>query len=326
MNNKKKDSEDMHDLLIFKETEAPKESEIEKLPEETVLDDIKVKIFSDLKPIGRFYRYTLIFINNSQETIQNIKVTINFSKFLIIYRHSPPTLPLTNFKTDEGKQVIVFLNEINPKNSKKLSIFFSTKDVIDSGKVKVKLDIMKSLDILKELELNPVNIDFHPIAFEPKIIPTSQIGYFIKDPTNRKAIRSIGIDFSNKENFEKVFPLMQEMIKAQNFQLLSVDENRKISWYFGTELVSGADVLMIGRIIENKIEYFAISKNPDILVSLIAYISKSFINRLILNQMIKSEDEVIDLECKYCGYVLPYFPNKNDPIKCSKCGIEQVIW
>ena len=33
-----------------------------------------------------------------------------------------------------------------------------------------------------------------------------------------------------------------------------------------------------------------------------------------------------ELECKYCGNILPYFPGKGKTIECNKCNYEQIIW
>ncbi|GAG58337.1 unnamed protein product, partial [marine sediment metagenome] len=51
-----------------------------------------------------------------------------------------------------------------------------------------------------------------------------------------------------------------------------------------------------------------------------------FKREMILLGHISSEDQVYQLECKYCGNILPYFPGKGKTIECNRCNYEQIIW
>ena len=51
-----------------------------------------------------------------------------------------------------------------------------------------------------------------------------------------------------------------------------------------------------------------------------------FKEAILLNGIVQSKDQVYDLKCKYCGAILPYFPNQGDSIKCIMCNGEQIVW
>ena len=54
--------------------------------------------------------------------------------------------------------------------------------------------------------------------------------------------------------------------------------------------------------------------------------SNDFKEAILLNGIVQSKEQVHNLECKYCGAILPYFPNQGDSIGCSKCNNEQIVW
>ncbi|MFW9973476.1 MAG: hypothetical protein ACFFDF_25045, partial [Candidatus Odinarchaeota archaeon] len=99
-----------------------------------------------------------------------------------------------------------------------------------------------------------------------------------------------------------------------------------ILWYFGTESLIKQEVLAIGQVISNKIEIIASSSNQYLLISLLTQISNEFKDHLISKRIVKSKDDVINLECSNCGAILPYFPQKEELIECKNCKYEQAIW
>ncbi len=123
----------------------------------------------------------------------------------------------------------------------------------------------------------------------------------------------------NANNIDKI-------VETHNFQLIVKDQNNKISWYYGTDLVSGNDVLIICQVSGHKIEWLAASSNPHLLISLITNFNTVFEREMIMLGHIVSKEQIYTLECKYCGNTLAYFPLKGESIECNKCKYEQVVW
>ena len=123
------------------------------------------------------------------------------------------------------------------------------------------------------------------------------------------------------------FNFIDQTIKLHKFQLIAKDNEKKISWYFGTDLASGQDILVIGQIVSNKVEFLAASQNHQIIISLLSTLSENFKNRAAsVGGVIRSKKDIYDLECRYCGAVLSYFPKQGESIECETCKKEQILW
>jgi hypothetical protein len=164
------------------------------------------------------------------------------------------------------------------------------------------------------------------ITIIPKIIPSSYIREFSQIPGMKRAITSMGVGTSGTLNPEIYFNLLEQVFLRNNVQLITKDKDRMILWYFGAELESRDDVLLIGQIASNKIELIATSKNHQVLISFLTLFSNKFREEVVARGIVNSLDRIHDVECKYCGTVLPYFPKQNEEIQCNKCNYEQVVW
>ena len=109
-------------------------------------------------------------------------------------------------------------------------------------------------------------------------------------------------------------------------------KNRRL-WYYGkvwnkneVETSNEFEVLVIGQIESNKIEFLITSKNPEFLVSLATIISTDLERRILSTGIIKSKDQIHDLECKNCGLALSSFPAKGESIECENCNYDQIVW
>jgi len=119
---------------------------------------------------------------------------------------------------------------------------------------------------------------------------------------------------------------MNKIVENNNFQLIINDQNNKISWFYGTDLVSGNDILIICQVLKRKIEWLAAASNPYLLISILTKFTTLFERNMITLEHIESEEQIYSLECKYCGNILTYFPLKGESIECDKCNYEQVVW
>ena len=142
----------------------------------------------------------------------------------------------------------------------------------------------------------------------------------------KRAIKSIGIGGTREPSADLYFNLLEQVFIRNHLQLITRDPAKKILWYYGSELESKEDVLVIGQIISNKIEIFVISKNHHVLISFLTFFSHEFKEHLLINEIVSTPEQIYDLECKYCGAILPYFPKKGKEITCKNCNYEQLIW
>ncbi|KKL77990.1 hypothetical protein LCGC14_2029290, partial [marine sediment metagenome] len=66
--------------------------------------------------------------------------------------------------------------------------------------------------------------------------------------------------------------------------------------------------------------------NQHLLISLLTMLSNDFIDRILFDGIVNNRKDIYDLECKYCGVVLPRFSKRGKSIECKNCNYEQVIW
>ena len=181
-----------------------------------------------------------------------------------------------------------------------------------------------------------LNIEYNDIKLNKQILveKLKEIQKALKDPrydVDEEYNKSINLKVTAiktliSELKQKESELEERMDKPFIIQRIQEDVDKKILWYYGTESRIKEDILAVGQIVSNKIEIIASSLNHYLLISFLTLISNDFKNHLMLNGIVKSIDEIYDLECKNCGAIFPYFPQKRESIVCKNCNYEQTIW
>ncbi|MHA1105090.1 MAG: hypothetical protein ACTSPN_05130 [Promethearchaeota archaeon] len=330
MNDKKNPADDnkISDLVSFRDEPPPKGLHEEVISLEQIDQEDKIKIIHELKPFGSLYRYSSLIANQSKAPIKEVKIKIKFPEFLDLIRSDPPNMILDpiNLEEDEDKQVRIQFKEIASESHLQINVFLSPLDLEGEGEIRSYVTFVNNKDFVRALDSKPILILFTPFSIEKSIVPSSHIIPFSKSTENARAIKSIGIGVDGQFDPDFYFRRLCQAIQDQNFQLITSNEENRIAWYFGIDLVSGEDILVIGQLVQNKVEWIAVGKNPHLLISLLTKISNGFGAAMIINGTIESIDQIYDLECKYCGTPLSYIPQKGVAITCLRCNNSQIVW
>jgi hypothetical protein len=314
-------------LVVFKEERSPKIIEQESISLEQIDQEDKIKIIHEFKPFGSAYRYTLLIANQSQAPILEAKIKVRFPEFVELIRCNPPECNNELEQSEDGvKQIKIQAKKIEANSQIQYSFFLTPLYLDAKGEIRSFLTFVNSQDYVRALDSKPILIMFSPITIERKILPTSQIKAFSESSQNQRAIRSIGIASNEKFDHDVYFHLLQQVMEDQNYQLITKIEKSRIAWYFGMDLVSGLDILVVAQIIKNKVEWFAVCKNPHIIISVLTKLVNEYIVLLILRKLIEAPTQVFNLECKKCGAVLPFFPKKGELMICENCNFPQILW
>jgi len=327
--NNSSNREDIKGLVVFREDKAQKsqKQQREAEPMQYIDQEDKIKLIYDFKPFGANYLFSLLIVNQSLAPITEIKIRVRYPDFLFLSRSDPPTVSIDSLDIEEGEfQTKIEFEKIDKQSEKQINLFFNPARLEDEGTIRAYITFINNADFVRALDSEPITVRFDPITIERKILPTSEVSKFLNQKGIAKAIKSVGIGINDPFDDEYYFTLIQQTIQQFNFQLITEQKNKMIAWYFGTELVSGKDILVIGQVDANKLEWLCASQDPSILISLLTNIHNEFINRLVINNVITAVNQVIDLECKYCGSILPKFPKKDALIECPKCKYEQIVW
>jgi hypothetical protein len=320
--------EDIKGLVVFGEERTQKSQQQQGVaPLEYIDQEDKIKLVYDFKPFGANYLFSLLIANQSRAPITEIKMRVRYPDFLFLSRSVPPTVSIDSLDLEEGEfQTRIEFAKVDALSEKQVNLFFNPTRLEDEGTIRAYITFVNNADFVRALDSDPIIVSFDPITIERKIMPTSEVSKFLNQTEIRKAIKSVGIAIDNPYDDNYYFTLVQQTIQQFNFQLITEQKDKKIAWYFGTELVSSKDILVIGQIVANKLEWLCASQDASILISLLTNIYNEFINRLVINNIITDVDQVINLECKNCGAILPRFPKKRTEIECPKCKYEQTVW
>ena len=339
MSDNKNDSDQskIQSLILFKaEMKETLQKEAEAL--ESVEQEDQIKLVYEIKPYGGNYRYSIMLINQSSQSISNVKIKMIFPGFLELHRCSPPTIIVDESKKseNEAQQVKLDFDELPKSTKKQINLYLIPKTLNHKGEIRTYVNFVNYQDYVRVLNSDPVDIIVPPLTIEKAIIPSSKIEEIYNDKNFRKALKSYGVGIEGEETEEKndlYFNIMEQILRFHNMQLIAKDIKNRRLWYFGkvwnkneVETSNEFEVLVIGQIESNKIEFLITSKNPEFLVSLATIISTDLERRILSTGIIKSSDQIHDLECKNCGLALSSFPAKGESIECENCNYDQIVW
>ncbi len=335
--NKDKNQKETHELILFNEDAETKLKLFEPEPLEYIDQEDKINMVYKLVPFGGNYLYSLLITNQSTDPITKVKIRINFPGFFKLCRSTPPTLILESLKSEEDEsnsdpkeieqqQVVMEFESLEKNSNKQINLYLCPLFLKEKGTIRSFITFVNNADFIRAIDTDAIPIQFDPFSIERKIIPSSEIKQFLEKPWIKKAIKSIGIGIDSQLDEKYYFEQINEIIETHNFQLIMNVQNKKISWFFGTDLVSGNDILIICQVSGHKIEWLAASSNPHLLISLLTKFITDFEREMIALGHIASKEQIYTLECKYCGNTLAYFPLKGESIECNKCNYEQIVW
>ena len=212
-------------------------------------------------------------------------------------------------------KINVEFDEINEISSKQINLHITPLTLGNEGEIRTIVTYVNNKDFVRVIDSDPVVIMLDKITINPKIIPSSYIREFSQIPGMKRAIKSLGVGILGKGEPDLYYNILEQIFLRNSLQLIAKDPDKRILWYFGADLESRDDVLVIGQIVSDKVEIIATSKNHN-----------EFKDQILLREFVSSQDQIYDLECKYCGAILPFFPKKGEEIVCKKCNYEQIVW
>ena len=160
---------------------------------------------------------------------------------------------------------------LSGKSQKQINLYLCPMSLEKKGRIRSFITFVNNKDYIRAIDTDTINLELDPFNIERKIIPQSEIKRFLEKPWIRKANKSIGVGVDGILDENYFFEQIIKNIQDSNFQLIIKNQNNRISWFCGTDLVSGDDVLVIGQILEGKVEWLAASSNPHLLISILTH-------------------------------------------------------
>lgn len=329
MGKKRKISNKIQGLVIFKQKKAYSLKNTDNYTVEKINKEDKIKFVNNLSPQANRYIYSINLNNNGSSPISKVKIKVISPKFLNYLGCFPLTinnLPIIEEDEEEVKNIEIALGELKAKSSQEIRFQFTPYISPATGEFKSIITYINNKGKLKILKSKSIKIEIDKLIFMPKIIPSSQIREFTQLPDTMRVLMSYGIGIKKKINLNKYFDIIEHILQSQNLQLITKDKKTGILWFCGTDMQSRSDILTLSKIGSNQIEIMVFSKNPIILASFLVSFNIILKEQISMKKILKSKIKIFELICVNCGAVLSRFPRKGESIICNKCNYEQIVW
>ncbi|MFX1457271.1 MAG: hypothetical protein ACFFDB_18040 [Promethearchaeota archaeon] len=329
MAKKSSPKKELHELVVFKHKDKPRELITDRYQVEKIQNEDKIKILNSFSTLGIHFRYSILINNENSTTISDIKIDISYPNFLEYSGSYPQTVSVFyQIESDQDRMntVTLKLERLTGNSEEHIYLHFTPTSQLAIGEFNTVLSYKNNRGKKREIKSDSISIELNDIAIMPKIISHSRITQFSKIPGMKRALLSLGIGTKKKLNSKKIYDIFEDIILTYNFQLITKDREKGNLWFFGTETKSSNDLFAISKIGSNFIELIAHSTDPVVLGQFLFSIDKELREKLSINKIIKPSMKLLRLECINCGTHLPYFPKKGESIKCMICSYEQVVW
>ncbi|MEX2684921.1 MAG: hypothetical protein Q6373_025325, partial [Candidatus Sigynarchaeota archaeon] len=173
-------------------------------------------------------------------------------------------------------------------------------------------------NLSEKIDLTP------PIFVRKQVITKEHFHDIITHQLKMKGIKSYGIPAGLAPT--DAYLIIKEILITNEFEFvgekLLEDKSQFLGWYYtGFKLGENeSDFIVIGQVLNNKMEFFAMAGDGMQLLRGLTYLAKELRERLIERDIIKNESELVELVCPSCGGVLDMSPIKGELHTCKFCG------
>ncbi|MHA1111798.1 MAG: hypothetical protein ACTSRE_11895 [Promethearchaeota archaeon] len=278
-----------------------------------------IKLDLHLGYLGSHVRLVMKIINKSDFPIDEVEVKLEFSKKIEVFRTTPK---VEYIKHESG--IVARIPAIPQKQDFEVKFYLNPEE-LGKGKIGGQIKFVNYKDFVRLLMIEEMEYNLTVPNIIPKEIAHESIEQYNSAGYIKKDIRSYGLP--DKLNPLTAFNHIFQIIRAQNFKLITkiVEDNKKIAWFFGTTEETLTDILVVGQVQQNKIEFYASSKNEQILSALLTSFSNDLKRRILISSVVRSEKEIYDLFCTECGGTLPYFPKPGEFVECVYCNTKNLV-
>lgn len=278
-----------------------------------------VKLEVHLGYLGSHVRLVMKIINKSDFPINEVEVKLEFTKKVDVFRTTPK---IEYIKHESG--IVARIPSLLQKQNFEVKFYLNPEE-LGMGRVGGQFKYVNYKDFVRLLMIEEMEYNLTVPKILPKEIPQEQIELFNSASNMKKDIRSYGLP--DKLNPLTAFNHIIQIIRSKNFKLITkiAEENRKIAWFFGITDDNQYEILVVGQVLHNKIEFYASSTNEQILSALLTSFSTDLKRRILISSVVRSEKEIYDLFCIECGGILPYFPKTGEFVECKYCNTKNLV-
>ncbi|MFX0103123.1 MAG: hypothetical protein ACFFCS_26395 [Candidatus Hodarchaeota archaeon] len=279
--------------------------------------DESLKIETEISPIASQLQIKLNMVNNTRKDIEKIQVQFLTSENLKFLR----VQPIFSMVGEWGNQLEVPI--ISASSSRRLLFYFTP---LDCNLVEVDIlvqytDQAGNFCDLTSKETYSLN---QPNFIKGRMIKDDEIQDKIRNLLKYKGIKSYGLP----EELEatEAYLILKEILITNGIELVSEklleESNHYVGVYYTKTTRDGKeeDFIVIGQIVNAKMEFFAVSNDPQDLLCGLTTLAKRLFDELKERDIISNHDDLIELFCLSCGGTLSKYPEPEEIYTCKFCG------
>lgn len=297
---------------------ASKQSEFIKAESRETSQEDLIKVVVKLGYVGSYVKAGVKILNNSDNLITGVMIKLIYSGELELFQIKPQ---LEHNLLTTG--LTVKIPQINGGDVGYANVYFKSES-LGIGKINGQVQYITHDDYARFISIEPMYYNLNPPKIKPIKISKQKIEMFTKQEGIKKDIRSYGLPDKMQAltAFNHIKKILGNKYNLQRITEIASD-NQFITWFFG-QTDEGYDeeelILVVGQIINKKIEFYASSFNEQLISALLTAFSIDLKKRLVNSGAVLDEDDVYDLYCTSCGGVLPKFPDPGEAIECKWCN------
>ncbi len=273
---------------------------------------------SEIMPVAGQLQLKLTLANNMAKALENVLV-----KFLVEGQVRLVRMKPAYAGADWNSEITI--PSIPPGSSRRVLFYFSPISCEAIG-----FDILvqyqdaagKFIDENLSERVDLVS----PVFVKKQAITKEHFHDIITHQLKMKGIKSYGIPAGLAAT--DAYLIIKEILITNEFEFVGEkfleDKNQFLGWYY-TGFKTGekeSDFIVIGQVLNNKMEFFAMASDGMQLLSGLTMLSKALREGLVERGTIKDESELVELVCPSCGGVLDVFPASGQLHACKFCGAQ----
>ncbi len=271
---------------------------------------------SEVIPVAGQLQLKLALANNTAKPLENVLV-----KFLVEGQVRLVRMKPAYAGADWNGEITI--PSIPASSSRRVLFYFSPSSCEPVG-----LDILvqyqdaagKFIDenLSEKVDLAP------PVFVKKQVITKEHFHDIITNHLKIKGIKSYGIPAGLAPT--DAYLIIKEILITNEFEFVGEkfleDKNQFLGWYYAGFKTGEkeSDFIVIGQVLNNKMEFFAMASDGMQLLSGLTMLAKTLRESLVERGTIKDELELVELVCPSCGGVLDVFPTSGQLHTCKFCG------
>lgn len=296
--------------IVFEEGEQAEEQ----------LQEDQIEVESTLNFVGGLVRHTAAVVNKSPAPITQVNLKVDFPPHLALLRVTPE---FPDTKPSE-KYFRVKVPEVPARSKQELNAYF-VPNRVGAIEIRTSIQFVNAKNLVRVLKVPSVSqVTFNCPTFMQTGLLSAEAAQERMQQLPERAVRSFGIPPNLAGQPQVAFVHVKQLVKSLGLAQVGERESAdaRVAWFAGHDAETNNEFIVIGQVINGKMEFFASSDEAACVTGLLTHLSRKIRARMVSSRILASEDALVALMCPKCGGSLPNFPADGERLTCKWCQHE----